>query len=135
MNEMYDMGIVTHNFGVIGILGVIVINMVMLSKAKNIQKYKRQMRIFTPLGSTAIGVVTFTGIVMMAAKHLDFTFANIVMIVFAVFLIVLETKRASRLRRLLQNKKEAFDSFKIYAFRLLQIELVITLLIFIWMLI
>jgi hypothetical protein len=134
MNEMYDMSIVTHNFGVIGILGVIIVNMVMLLKAKNIQKYKREMRIFTPLGSTAIGGVIFTGIVMMAAKHLDFTMANIVMIVFAVLLIVLEAKRVSTLKHLAEDKN-ALKSFKTYAFRLLLIEIIITIVIFMWMLI
>ena len=104
MNEMYDMSIVTHNYGVIGILGMIFINILMLVRATDINKYTRAVTLFTPIAMTAIGAVIFTGIIMMAAKHLDFTIENIVMIIFAVVLIVLENKRSKKLHTL--NKKQ-----------------------------
>jgi len=133
MNEMYDMSIVTHNYGVIGILLAVFINLVMLYTAKEIKKYKREMRIFTPISSLGITVILFTGVVMMAAKHLDFSVANIVMIVVATLIILLEVKRAKTLKYLDSRVEGALEGFKPFATKLLVIELFLTLSISIWM--
>ncbi len=133
MNEMYDMSIVTHNYGVMSVLAVILINLFMLLRAKDISRYIRAVRIFMPIGGTAIGIIVFTGVVMMAAKHLDFTMANIAMIIFAVILIYLEVKRSSRLKYI--NKKEdgAFAKYKSFAVKVLALEVIVTLSISFWM--
>ncbi|MBU1928132.1 hypothetical protein KKG77_03940 [bacterium] len=133
MNEMYDMSIVTHNFGVIGILIVVFINLVLLFSARDIKKYKRFMSLFTPIGSLAIGSVIFTGIVMMAAKHLEFTIANIVMIIFAVIVIFLEVTRMRTLKRLSVLQENALADYKTFATRVLLLEVAITLLMSAWM--
>ncbi len=133
MNEMYDMSIVTHNYGVMSVLAVILINLFMLLRAKDLSRYIRAVRIFMPIGGTAIGIIVFTGVVMMAAKHLDFTMANIAMIIFAVILIYLEVKRSSRLKYI--NKKEdgAFAKYKSFAVKVLALEVIVTLSISFWM--
>jgi len=133
MNEMYDMGIVTHNWGVMLVLGVIFINIFMLFGIKNIAKYKRAMLLFTPIAATAIGTVIFTGVVMMAAKHLEFTIENIAMILFAVILIYLERKRAKALKNSSQKDSGSFKEFKSYAFKILLLEIFVTLSISTWM--
>ncbi len=133
MNEMYDMSIVTHNYGVMSVLAVILINLFMLLRAKDLSRYIRAVRIFMPIGGTAIGIIVFTGVVMMAAKHLDFTMANIAMIIFAVILIYLEFKRGARLKYI--NKKEdgAFAKYKSFAVKVLALEVIVTLSISFWM--
>ncbi len=133
MNEMYDMSIVTHNYGVIGILLAVFSNLFMLYSAKEIRKYKRQMRIFTPISSLGISVIIFTGVVMMAAKHLEFTIANIVMIIFAVTFILLEVKRAKTLKYLDPRVESSLESFKPFAIKILVFEIVLTLSISSWM--
>lgn len=133
MNEMYDMSIVTHNFGVIGILIVVLINLVFLFSATDVRKYKRAMSLFTPIGSLAIGTVIFTGIVMMAAKHLEFSVENITMIIFAVSIIFLEVSRARTLKRLSVLQENALADFKVFATRVLLLEVLITLLMSAWM--
>lgn len=133
MNEMYDMSIVTHNFGVIGILIVVFINLVLLFAASEIKKYKRLMSLFTPIGSIAIGSVLFTGIIMMAAKHLEFTVANIAMIIFAVTIIFLEVTRMRRLKRCNVLEKNTLVNYKTFATKVLLLEVTITLLMAIWM--
>jgi hypothetical protein len=133
MNEMYDMSIVTHNFGVIGILIVVFINLVLLFSATDIKKYKRVMSLFTPIGSLAIGAVIFTGVVMMAAKHLEFSVENIVMILFAVSIIFLEVTRAKTLKRVNVKNEESLENFKKFATRILLLEVAITLLMSAWM--
>ncbi|MBA3026665.1 MAG: hypothetical protein FP820_09725 [Sulfurimonas sp.] len=133
MNEMYDMSIVTHNFGVIGILIVVLINLVFLFSATDVRKYKRAMSLFTPIGSLAIGTVIFTGVVMMAAKHLEFSVENITMIIFAVSIIFLEVSRARTLKRLSVLQENALADFKVFATRVLLLEVLITLLMSAWM--
>jgi len=133
MNEMYDMSIVTHNLSVIGILIVVFINLVLLLSTTDIKKYKRVMSLFTPIGSLAIGGVIFTGIVMMAAKHLHFSVENIVMILFVIGVISLEVLRAKTLKRLSILQENALGDFKIFATKLLLLEVAATLLISAWM--
>ena len=133
MNEMYNMSIVSHYYSVIGILVVILANIWMLNSANNIANYQRQMRIFTPMGSMAIGGIIFTGVIMMAAKHLDFTIENILMIVFAVAIIVLEVKRAQGLKYLNPKVENALENFKTVAIKFLFAEVLLTMSISVWM--
>ena len=133
MNEMYDMSIVTHNWGVMSVLVVVFLNIFMLFSIKNLSKYVRVMSIFTPIVGTTIGVVIFTGVVMMASKHLDFTIENIVMIVFAFIFIYLEIKRTSGLKYLNKKEQNAFKNYKAYALKILSLEIFVVLLISFWM--
>ena len=133
MNEMYNMSIVSHYYSVIGILVVILVNIWMLNRAKNIASYQRQMRIYTPIGSITIGSIIFTGVIMMAAKHLEFTIENIIMITFAIAIILLEVKRAKGLKYLNPEITDALDNFKPYAKKLLFIEIALVMSISIWM--
>ena len=133
MNEMYDLSIVTHNYGVIGIWLVVLVNLFMLMRANEIGKYKRSMQLFTPIGSLAIASVIFTGVIMMAAKHLEFTLENIAMIFIALAFIVLEVKRAKTLKYTSTKEKDALKNFKVYALKILATEALMTLLISLWM--
>ncbi len=133
MNEMYDMSIVTHNFGVMGILAVIFINVMMLLGAKELNAYRRKMMLFTPIGSTMLGVVLFTGVVMMAAKHLNFTVENIAMILIGVVLIILEARRMKKLKYLNSKDEGVFEKYKSEAMSILQIEVALVLAISAWM--
>jgi len=133
MNEMYDMSIVTHNYSVIGILGTILVNIIMLMQADNIKKYTRAMSIFMPIGMTVIGAVIFTGVVMMAAKHLNFTIENILMIIFAITLIILENKRSKKLQKVDKSAEDALIIYKAEAYKILAIEVFMVLAISIWM--
>jgi len=130
MNEMYNMGIVTHNLAVIGVLGVIFINLFLLKMAKDIYRYRRVARIFTPIGSVMIGAVIFTGVVMMAAKHLNFTIENIVMILIATLFVFLEFRRMKELRF---ADLDSLDRYKHFASNLLYVEIILVTLLSMWM--
>ena len=135
MNEMYNMSIVTHYYSVVGILVVILVNILMLRRAVSIRDYQRQMSLFTPIGSVAIGGIIFTGIIMMAAKHLDFSLENIIMIVVSLAIIYLEVKRVKTLKYLNSKAENALEVYKKYALSLLLGEVALTVSISIWMLI
>lgn len=133
MNEMYDMSIVTHNYGVMLVLGVILVNFFMLYSAEDIGNYRRKHTLFMPIGMTMIGTILFTGIVMMAAKHLDFSIENIIMIIFVSLLIFLENKRSSTLRLLNTKVEDSFQNYKKYAIKIFMMEVILVLSISIWM--
>ena len=133
MNEMYNMSIVTHNYGVMLVLGMILVNFYMLISTKNVKKYMRKHTLFMPIGMTMIGVILFTGIVMMAAKHLDFTIENIIMILFVISLIGLENKRSSTLNLLDLRVENAFENYKKYAIKIFAVEVLVVLSISAWM--
>jgi len=133
MNEMYNMSVVTHNYGVMLVLGVILVNFYMLLSTKNIKKYRRIHTLFMPIGMTMVGILLFTGIVMMAAKHLDFTIENIVMILFVTALIVLENKRSSTLKNSDLRVESSFKNYKKYAMKILALEVIAVLSISVWM--
>lgn len=134
MNEMYNMGLSLHSIGAVAVLAVIFLNLFILISSTDLKKYKRLMSIYiTPLTSTTLGYVIFTGVIMMAAKHLDFTIENIIMIFISVVYIVLEVKRLKSLKYLDSKKERAFDAYKPLARTILQIEFVLVLVISIWM--
>jgi len=134
MNEMYTMGLDLHSWSAAAVLTMIFLNLYILISSKDLAKYKRINSLYlTPLGMTLIGSVLFTGIVMMAAKHLDFTLENIAMIIIGILLIILEVKRLKALKYLNAKKEKAFDAYKPFARTLLQIEFVLVLLMSLWM--
>ena len=135
MEEMYNISIVMHNLGVMGMLGVIIINSLMLLFSKEINDYAKRMRVFMPIGAGMLSIIIFTGAVMMAAKHLTFTVENIIMILFSFFLIFFEVKRYATLKHLDLSKPDAFKLYREKTFRILQIEFFVSLAISVWMLV
>lgn len=134
MEAMYQMGLQIHDVALIVLGGVVVFNLLMLMMAKHIVRYARRMRIVMPISATLIATVIFTGAVMMAAKHLAFTAANIAMMLSSVVFIVFEAKRYSILKRKTDIHAEgAFELYKRIAYRLLGSEMAILLIIAVWM--
>ncbi len=134
MNEMYNMGLSIHSFGTVALLGVILINILYLKSANDLNKYKRKMSIFLmPLSSMVLGSVIFTGIVMMAAKHLNFSIANIAMIFISVVLIILEVKRSKTLKYINSKKEHGLKVYKNFAMRIFYVEIALIVIIAAWM--
>lgn len=135
MEALYSLGLEIHTVGVIVLLAVVMFNIMMLALSREVIRYSKRMRIVMPTSASLIAVAIFTGAIMMAAKHLNFTFANVSMIVVSILLIVLEAKRYRILKRQTDIKQEnAFAQYKVKAFRLLGIELLLLLVMFGWML-
>jgi hypothetical protein len=108
---------------------MIFLNLFFLISYKELKKYKRANSIVIwPLTFTMLATVIFTGIIMMAAKHLSFTLENIAMIVVSIILIFLEAKRIKSLRYLDEKKEHAFGAYKPIARTLLQVEFALVLL-------
>lgn len=136
MEAMYTTGLNIHYFGVVVLMGVVVFNIVMLALSHHVIRYAKRMRVVMPISSSFIALILFTGAVMMAAKHLHFTFANVSMIVIGIVMIILEAKRYKTLKRRTDITQEgAFADYKKKAFRLLGIEMGLLMLMSIWMMV
>ncbi len=136
MEAMYKTGLNIHYFGVIVLMGVVVFNIVMLSLSHHIIRYAKRMRIVMPISGSLIALILFTGAVMMAANHLEFSFANIAMIVIAIVMIILEAKRYKTLKRKTDiTQDNAFVEYKQKAFRFLGIEMALLVSMSVWMMI
>ena len=120
MEYMYSFAIAAHLYSVYGMVAVILLNVLATYQAQEITKFRKMMLIFTPMGSVMLASAIFTGIVLMAAKHLDFDVANVVMIIFSVVMIILEAKRAKLLRF---STAKTFLEYKKKAYKLLAFEL------------
>lgn len=132
MNYMYNMSITYHNWGAIALLAMIGLNFLLLFSAKELFAYRKTMAFLTPTIAVVLASVLFTGTVMMAAKHLHFTLANIAMIVAGVVFIVLEAKRVKPLKHL-KNLPHAIPLYRAYAIKILFVELSLLLAISVWM--
>lgn len=136
MEAMYTMGLEIHYVGVIVLMGVVIFNIVMLALSHHVIRYAKRMRIVMPISASLIALILFTGSVMMAAKHLHFTFANVAMIGVGIVMIILEAKRYKTLKRRTDITQEgAFALYKRTAFRFLGIEALLLLIITAWMMI
>jgi hypothetical protein len=134
MNEMYIMGLSIHSIGGVGLLVVVFLNIVILFRIKDLSYYKRMMSVFLmPLTAMVLGGMIFTGVIMMAAKHLDFTIPNIAMIIISIILIFFEVKRAKTLKYINPSKDGALEAYKGFAQKLLYVEFVSITLISLWM--
>jgi len=120
MEYMYNLGITAHIYSIYGVVCVILINFIITLWATDLYKLRRFMIIFTPMGSVMLGSTIFTGIILMASKHIAFSFDNILMIVLALIFIVLEVKRSKILRYI--SQKELIN-YKQQAYIILGIEM------------
>ncbi|MFA6189387.1 MAG: hypothetical protein WC680_08940 [Sulfuricurvum sp.] len=135
MEALYATGLEIHFVGVIVLLSVVMFNIIMLALSHQIIRYVKRFRIVMPISLSLITITIFTGIVMMAAKHLNFSSANLAMIVVSIIFIVLETKRYKTLKHETNIKQEgAFWEYKRKAFRLLGVEILLLIAISAWML-
>jgi SNF family Na+-dependent transporter len=128
------MGLDLHSLTTVAILAMIFLNLFILISSNDLKKYKRLHSIFLwPATYTILGFVIFTGVIMMAAKHLDFSLENIAMILLSLIFITLEVKRVKSLKYLSDTKDHAFNAYKPIARTILQVEFLMVLIISIWM--
>jgi len=135
MNEMYNMSIVAHYYSVVAVFLSILLNLVMLIKANDIEKHKRFVSLYNPIGGTFMGGIIFTGVVMMAAKHLNFSIENILMILIAIYMIYLDVKRNKALKIIRTDYHSSFQFYRLFAMRMLVMQMLVLLAMSIWMLV
>lgn len=133
MNAMYEMSLTVHGWGVLLLLGIFLASLWQLNRSEEVLAYLRKMRIQGPLIFMAMFVPIFTGMVMMAAKHLDFSVANVAMILLSIVLIFFEIRRSKPLKYASIAEEGAFDRYKKEARTILTSEIALIVLISLWM--
>jgi len=133
MNAMYEMSLTVHGWGVLLLLGIFLASLWQLNRSEEVLAYLRKMRIQGPLIFMAMFVPIFTGMVMMAAKHLDFSVANVAMILLSIVLIVFEIRRSKPLKYASIAEEGAFERYKKEARTILTSEIALIVLISLWM--
>lgn len=133
MNEMYNMSLSIHWVSVLLLLAIFAASLWQLERANDVMVYLKKMRIQSPLIMMAMFAPIFTGMVMMAAKHLAFTIPNIVMILLSIILIYFEIKRSKPLKFATIIEEGVFEKYKKDAKTILVGEIALIVLISIWM--
>lgn len=130
---MYEMSLMLHEAGIVLLLLIFLLSIWQLNRVENTLGYLKKMRIQAPMIMMAMFVPIFTGMVMMAAKHLSFSVPNIVMIILSIVLIIFEIKRARPLKYASIMEKDVFEQYKKDATMILVGESALIVLISIWM--
>jgi hypothetical protein len=127
MNEMYTMSQSIHIYSVIALI-VVLLMMIAMHKVKgDFDKFVKNIKIAMVFHLSLLGFVVLTGTVMMAAKHLSFTPANLLMIVSVFIIIALEIKRNKALVKVIRFKTMSKESYKRVGFRYQSVELFLLL--------
>ncbi len=136
METLYTTGLEIHFAGIVVLFAVVLFNLVMLALSHQLIRYAKRLRIVMPISASLITISIFTGSVMMAAKHLHFTFANVAMIIVSIVFIILEIKRYRILKYQTDIREDnAFTRYKQKAFQILGLEVFLLVLMSIWMLV
>lgn len=138
MDAMYTLGLSIHSVTTVCYLLMIILNIVVLYKFEDDHRYKRVNAIFlAPFTFMILSFVLFTGVIMMAAKHLDFTIQNSAMVLLSVVIVYFEIKRAKALRFVQADDDDIeemiFEEYKAVFLRTLFIEFFGVLFIALWM--
>ena len=120
---MYTSAIDYHIYTVLLLVITITLFYLFTQFQRDFNRYKIKIRNWMPIYAFALASATFTGIVMMAAKHLIFDLPNIFMIVDAVLLLTLEIIRHKRMKASPSHDAAAYITFakRIYALELLSL--------------
>ncbi len=122
MNEMYELSQSIHIYSVIGLVSVVLVMMGFHKVKGDFQKFVKIIKMLMTLHLSLFGFVVLTGAVMMAAKHLSFTPANLLMIVSSFIILALEIKRNKALAKVIRFKMLDEKSYKRLGFRYQAIE-------------
>jgi hypothetical protein len=127
MNEMYELSQSIHIYSVIALIVVLLLMIAMHKVKGDFEKFVKNIKIAMVFHLSLLGFVVLTGTVMMAAKHLSFSPANLLMIVSVFVVITLEIKRNKALVKVIKFKMMREESYKRLGFRYQSIELFLLL--------
>ena len=124
---MYTSAIDYHIYTVLLLVITITLFYLFTQLQRDFNRYKLLIRNWMPIYAFALASATFTGIVMMAAKHLIFDLPNIFMIANSLFLLALEVIRHKRLKASPLSDEKIYIVFakRIYALELISIFLTV----------
>ncbi len=117
MNEMYEMSQMIHIYSVYGLIFILLVMMAMHKVAGDFEKFVKQIKMLMVIHLSLVGFIVLTGTIMMAAKHLSFTPANLLMIISFFLISALEIKRNKALARVIRFKMMPEEGYKKLGFK------------------
>lgn len=127
MNEMYTMSHYIHVISLIAYLLILVIMLLTHKRQMLFDDYVKKIGMYMVFHITLMSFFVLTGAIMMAAKHLSFTAANLLMILSVVLITALEIRRNKLLAKASKYKLVGEDECKASAFKYQLIELILVL--------
>ncbi len=116
MDTLFESALKFHIYSVIGVVFMMTAFYLFTQYTNNFDVYKRRIRMWMPIYILALAFTVFTGILMMASKHLSFNLSNNLMIALTLLIVTLELKRHKRLQAATQADPQLFRFIKlIYA--------------------
>ncbi len=124
---MYSEAIDYHIYAVLLLVLTITLFYIYTQFQQDFGRYKKSIRIWMPIYGFALASTFFTGVVMMAAKHLEFTLANNLMIAETFLLLYLEIRRHKMMKVSPQSDEAYYIAYakRIYAIELLTVFVVV----------
>ena len=127
MDEMYAMSQSIHIYSVGGLI-FILLWMIAMHKVKgDFEKFVKNIKILMVFYLSILGFIVLTGSVMMAAKHLSLTPANLLMIITVFIVLVLEIKRNKALAKVIKFRLMEEGVYKKMGFKYQSAELFLLL--------
>ena len=127
MNEMYEMSQGIHIYSLIAWMSVLLIMIIVHKLGNDFKKFVKTINILMILYITLAGFVVLTGTIMMAAKHLSFTPANLLMILSIFIVATLEIKRNKALAKVVKFKLMDAQVYARLGFKYQVIEFILLL--------
>jgi hypothetical protein len=112
---------------VIGFLAILIFMMILHKKNIDFEVYTKKIQNLMLYHAVLLGAVALTGAIMMAAKHLSFTAANLMMVIGFIVITGIEIKRNKVLAKTVKFKQIEPSDCKKLAFKYHVIEFVILL--------
>lgn len=125
MGEMYAMSLDIHLFSVISLMAVAIVMMILHRSKTDFDPLVKKIQGVTILHLSLLAFVLLTGAVMMAAQHLSFTPANLLMTVAVFIIFALEIKRNRALVKTVKHAQIEPDTYKNIGFKYYAVELVL----------
>jgi hypothetical protein len=117
MNQMYAMSVDIHLFSVLALMIIMLVMMLLHTSKNDLGLLVTKIQGVTIVYLCFLGFAVLTGAIMMAAQHLSFTPANLLMVLAAFAVLILEIKRNKALVKTIKYMQMSPKTYKRIAFR------------------
>lgn len=117
MNQMYAMSVDIHLFSVLALMIIMLVMMLLHTSKSDLGLLVTKIQGVTIVYLCFLGFAVLTGAIMMAAQHLSFTPANLLMVLAAFAVLMLEIKRNKALVKTIKYMQMSPKAYKKLAFR------------------
>ena len=127
MQDMISMAIDLHLIFIAATLVLAFINLFMVSTDLEYVKFTKKIEFVSPQYYILLSAIAFTGIVILGAEGLVFSFEIFLMIIVWIVIVFLSVKKHKMFKKTAPNSIESNESFKAFAKKKYLIDMVLML--------